>query len=119
MKLTDAEWSVLNVLWEAPRLSLKEITEALKPVQGWSNKTVFTYLARMEGKGLVAIDRSHTRPYSAAVSREACARQERDELCAKVYHGAAGDMIAAFLKESTISQKEIRRLKQLLEDMEV
>ena len=119
MKLTDAEWSVLNALWANERLSLKELTEKLKPIQNWSNKTVFTYLTRMEAKGLISIDRTHTRPYSAAVSREDCARWERTELCAKVYNGAAGDMIAAFIKESAISQKEIQRLKQLLTDMEV
>ena len=57
--------------------------------------------------------------YIAAVSREQCARRERNDLLNRVYGGAAGDLIAAFLKESSISPKEIQRLKKLLEDMEV
>ena len=48
-------------------LSLKEITVALEPIQGWSKKTVLTYLTRMEGKGLVEIDRSREKPYAAAI----------------------------------------------------
>lgn len=119
MKLTDGEWPVLEVLWRGERFSLKEITEALAPVQGWNKKTVFTYLTRMEAKGLVDIDRGMEKPYRAAVSREDCARQEREELCNKVYGGASGDLIAAFLKDSAISQEEVRRLRKLLEDMEV
>ena len=119
MKITEAEWSILKVLWSGERFSLKEITDALVPVQGWSKKTVFTYLTRMETKGLIAIDRSQSRPYSAAVSYEDCAREEREELRRKVYEGATGSMIAAFLRESSISQKEIERLKKLLDDMEV
>lgn len=119
MKLTQAEWSVMEVLWTGARFSLGEVTEALDSVQGWNRKTVFTYLTRMEGKGLVNIDRTQTRPYSAAVSREVCARQERDELLTKVYGGAAGDLIAAFLKESKISKKEADRLRELLDEMEV
>lgn len=119
MKLTDAEWSVMDVLWNYDRCTLKEATEALELKYEWSKKTVHTYLTRMNAKGLVAIDRTQDKPYSAAVSREECARQERDELCQKVYKGATGDLIAAFLKESSISQEEIEHLRDLLDKMEV
>ncbi len=119
MKITEAEWSLLKVLWSGERFSLKEITNALAPVYGWSKKTVFTYLTRMEAKGLITIDRSQSRPYAAAVSYETCAREEREELRRKVYEGATGNMIAAFLKESSISQEEIDCLRKLLDDMEV
>lgn len=119
MKLTDAEWSVMDVLWENGECSLKEITDALMDIQKWSKKTVHTYLTRMNTKGLVTINREQDKPYSAAVSRETCARQEREELCQKVYKGATGDLIAAFLKESAISQEEIIKLRNLLDDMEV
>ena len=119
MKLTESEWAVLDVLWRAEHCSLKEIADALSPTLGWSKKTVFTYLTRMEGKGLVAIDRSLPQPYSAAVSREDCASQERRNLLTTVYGGAAGDLIAAFLKESRISPREVERLRTLLDEMEV
>lgn len=118
-KLTEPEWAVLNVLWAGERMALGEVVEALRPVMGWSRNTVYTYLTRMEGKGLVAIDREQQRPYSAAVSQEACARQERDALLSTVYGGAAGDLVAAFLKESTISAEERSRLRKLLDEMEV
>ena len=70
MKLTEAEWSVLEVLWSGERFSLGEITKQLASVNGWSKNTVHTYLTRMENKGLVNIDRSNNEPYSASVSRE-------------------------------------------------
>ena len=119
MKLTEAEWSVLDALWERKEASLKELTDALEAKKNWNKKTVFTYLSRMEGKGLVVIDRSKEKPYSAAISRETCAKSERDELCTKVYGGATGEMLVAFLKESSISKAEIDRLKKLLDEMEV
>lgn len=119
MKLSEAEWSVLDALWEKKEASLKELTDALRDKKNWNKKTVFTYLTRMEGKGLVLIDRSKEKPYSAAITKETCARQEREELCSKVYGGATGEMLAAFLKESTISKEEINRLKKLLDEMEV
>ena len=71
-------------------------------------------------KGLVAIDRSQDpHRYTAAIDRELCARQARSQLLDKIYGGATGDLIAAFLKESHITPEERDRLRQLLDDMEV
>ena len=117
--MTESEWAVLEILWSGNGFSLKEITTALQPINKWNKNTVYTYLTRMEAKGLVAIDRTQSKPYFAAVSREDCERNERNELLNKVYGGATGNLIAAFLKESTISKQERDRLKQMLDDMEV
>ena len=119
MRLTDAEWTVMEVLWSGERFSLGEVTEQLKPVNGWNKNTVFTYLTRMGKKGLVAIDRDTDHPYAALISREDCAKRERDELLSKVYGGAAGKLVAAFLQESTISSQEREELKRMLDEMEV
>ena len=62
---------------------------------------------------------STERPYSAAVSREDCAGHERRELLTRVYNGATGELIAAFLKETHISADEAARLRKLLDEMEV
>lgn len=119
MRLTEAEWSVLEVLWREERMAFGDITRALEPIHGWSKNTVHTYLTRMEHKGLVSIDRSQSKPYAANISREECAKEERKELLTKVYKGATGDLIAAFLKESSISQKEVKKLRKMLDEMEV
>ncbi|MBQ1229038.1 MAG: BlaI/MecI/CopY family transcriptional regulator [Firmicutes bacterium] len=118
-KLNDSEWTVLEALWNGCDI-LGAVVDYLKPQTGWSRNTVHTYLTRMEGKGLVIIDRSsepHT--YSAALTKEDCARQERKSLLNKVYGGAAGDLLVAFLKETKITEEERSRLKKLLDEMEV
>ena len=60
MKLTEAEWAVMEALWAGESFSLGELTRALYPGQGWSKNTVHTYLKRMEAKGLVKIAVSYT-----------------------------------------------------------
>ena len=119
-KLTDAEWTVLEALWQMPDAALGSLVTALHPVKKWSRNTVHTYLTRMEAQGLVQIDRSvepHT--YAAAVSRDACACAARRNLLDRVYGGAAGDLVTAFLKESHITAQERDALKKLLDEMEV
>lgn len=119
MRLTDAEWAVLDALWDAGEAALGDIAARLKEERGWNKNTAYTYLTRMAAKGLVDIDREREKPYSASVTREDCARVERGELLERVYNGAAGDLIAAFLKESHISREEAARLRRLLDEMEV
>ncbi len=118
--LSDAEWAVMEVLWERGSCTLGEISELLAESMGWRQNTVYTYLTRMEKKGLVCIDKaSSPHRYSFAVSREICAKAERSSLLRKVYKGAAGDLITAFLKESKISEEERKKLRKMLDDMEV
>lgn len=90
--LSDAEWAVMEILWEHESCTLGKISEILAVSKGWRKNTVYTYLTRMEVKGLVSIDKSCTpHRYSYAVSREICAKAERSSLLQKVYKGAAGD----------------------------
>ena len=120
MNLSEREWAVLGVLWDTGGAALGELTRALREETGWSRNTVLTYLTRMEAKGLVSIDKGDApRLYRAALSREDCQAQARGTFLKNVYRGAAGDLVAAFLKEQHISPEEREKLRRLLDEMEV
>ena len=55
----------------------------------------------------------------SALDRADCQAQERHSFLQRVYRGAAGDMITAFLKEEPLSPEEREKLRKLLDDMEV
>ena len=120
MKLSEREWTVLGALWESGGAELGALVEALQPETGWNRNTVLTYLTRMEGKGLVNIDKSASpHIYRATLDRAACQAQERRSFLQRVYQGAAGELVTAFLKEEPISQEERDALRRLLDEMEV
>ena len=119
LKLTDSEWLVLCALWDGHR-ALGEITAALRAQTGWSRNTVHTYLTRMAEKELVAIDRERTpHQYSAAVTRAECEAAERHSLLDRVYQGSAGRLVAAFVRDGSLTAKERDELRRLLDEMEV
>ncbi len=118
--LSDREWTVLSALWASGGDTLGGLTEALYPETGWSRNTVLTYLTRMEGKGLVSIDKAGSpHIYRAALDRDACRSRERQTFLNRVYQGSAGDLVAAFLKESPLTPREREELRRLLDNMEV
>ena len=120
IKLSEREWMVLGALWDSGGATLGDLTQALYNETGWNRNTVLTYLTRMEKKGLVAIDKKgYPRIYRAALDRDACQSQARDRFLQEVYRGATGDLVAAFLKERTITPQERDALRRLLDEMEV
>lgn len=120
MNLSEREWTVLGALWETGGAELGTIVNILFPATGWNRNTVLTYLTRMEAKGLVSIDKSVSpHVYRATLDKESCRKKERQSFLNKVYSGSAGDLVAAFLKEETISPEERERLRRLLDEMEV
>jgi len=53
MKISDAEWKIMNLLWEEEPRTMTQLTKALLSSTGWSKHTVITYLKRMEEKGMI------------------------------------------------------------------
>ncbi len=120
MNLSEREWTVLRALWDSGGAELGALAEALRPATGWSRNTVLTYLTRMEAKGLVSIGKdSYPHTYRAALERSDCQAQERRSFLRRVYQGAAGELVAAFLKEEPITARERDELRRLLDEMEV
>lgn len=119
LRLTDSEWKVMEVLWLSQGLPLGAVVDALAPETDWSRTTVHTYLTRMTAKGLVRAGTESPRRYRAAVTREACADSQRQELVERVYHGSASRLVAAFVKDGSLSPEERDDLRRLLDEMEV
>ena len=120
MNLSEREWTVLGALWKTGGAELGALVNELYNETGWNRNTVHTYLTRMEAKGLVGINKEVApHIYFAMVDRESCQQMERRSFLDRVYSGSAGDLIAAFLKEDTISREDREKLRKLLDDMEV
>ena len=119
-RLSEKEWKVMDALWNHEGAELRTIVECLHHQTGWNKNTVLTYLTRMEGKGLVRIDKTDTpHTYHSGVDRKTCQKQERKNFLDIVYQGSTADLITAFLKEEKIDEQEREKLKKMLDEMEV
>lgn len=56
--LSDAEWEIMNCLWNKPNQKISEIVIALSEKKAWDKHTVITLLNRMEKKGAVSFERN-------------------------------------------------------------
>jgi len=118
-KISEAEWRIMKILWNTSPLTASSITEQLVGQVKWSPKTVKTLLNRLVNKKAIRFTKEgRIYHYFPAVLESECARAERQSFLGKVYNGALKPMLAAFLEDGNLTQEEIDKLKQILEEKE-
>ena len=119
INLTEAEWSVMECLWEkSPRIG-REIVAWLEERMGWKRSTTLTLLRRMEEKGAVGGETTgELKTFYPLISREQAAHQETEDFLDRVYKGSIGMMLSAFTKKQNLTKAEIEELHAILREAE-
>ena len=119
IKLSEAEWKVMNLLWEEAPLTMMQITNKLKDVTGWTKHTVMTFLRRMEEKGAIHYEEGErAKQYYPDVEKEEAVLQETEEFLDKVFGGRMGLMLNTMVEKKALSKEEISELYEILRKAE-
>lgn len=116
---TDAELSILRVLWRRGPQTVREVHDALGPVQGTGYTTVLKLMQIMAQKGLVERDeaqKSHV--YSAVMPEEQAQHGLMRDLLDKAFEGSASQLVMAALSSERASKTEIAEIRALLDNLE-
>lgn len=114
-KISDAEWEVMKVVWDHAPMAATEVLERL-PHDQWKQKTVNTFLARLEAKGVVESHREgRANVYKALLSESECRRVEGSHFLSKVFRGKVAPMMLHFIENEELSNEELQELRKLLE----
>ncbi len=116
--ITEAEWTVMEVLWEHAPRTAGEVIRALREDTGWADNTIRTLLTRLVEKGALKTKGADggARQYSPAVKREACVRAESETFLQRVFQGAAKPLLVHFAASAKLSAEEVEELKRLLDE---
>ena len=117
--LTNAEWAIMEYLWENSGATSRSICSAMTKSKGWSRSTTLTMLQRLEHKMAISCNESGAvNTYSALLSREEAAGHETDDLLERVYHGSLGMMVSALTRRRELSDEEINELYAILKNVQ-
>ena len=120
INLTEAEWNVMECLWENHPKTGREIVDSLSLQMGWSRSTTLTLLRRLEEKKAVGSETMGSmKRFHPLITRESAALQETKEFLQRVYKGSLGMMVSAFTKKESLTKKEIDELYAILGELEV
>jgi BlaI family penicillinase repressor len=119
IKISEAEWQVMNVLWEKGAVPASLVVEVLEQEKGWRSRTTRTLLERLVKKKAV-----HVKPgekaslYLAHVSMAQALRQESRSFMDRVFGGEPAPMLLHLVEEAKLSKEDIQKLKEILRKKE-
>ena len=117
--ITEAEWSLMNALWEQSPRTASDLHGVLGKAQDWSLATVKTLLSRLVAKGALATIKDGKRfLYRPVVTRTAAVKEEGRSLLKRAGKDASSPLIAYFMKQGKLWAEEIQSLRDLLDDLE-
>lgn len=117
--LSENEWYIMQVLWEKPSASLREICDALKESKGWTKHAISSFLKRMQEKGAISVDETgKVKNYIAVWNKDETILEETQSIMERVYKGDFLLMVSNAVKEQKLTKEEIEELKCMLDSME-
>lgn len=115
IQLTDAEWKIMEVLWDGAPRTMAEITKTLEPATGWTRHTVITLLKRMQEKGSVEVDESgNVKRYYPRVTREQASHEQTQKLLSRVFSGKASLLLHNLIDSGEMTVEEMQDVLDML-----
>ena len=119
IKISEAEWEVMSVIWQGGAVSADDLVEALGAKKGWHSRTIRTLLDRLVKKQAVKIRTEEKRNiYEARISMEQALRQESRSFAQRLFGGEPVSMLLHLLDETDLSNEDIMKLKEILKEKE-
>ena len=119
IKLSEAEWKVMNYLWEEAPRTIMQITNHFKETTGWTKHTVMTFLRRIKKKGAVHYEEGErAKLFYPDIEKTEAAFQETEEFLDKVFNGRLGLMLNTMVERKSLSGEEITELYEILKRAE-
>lgn len=117
-RITDAEWKIMEVVWESPPVTAQQVLEAVGESEGWKTQTVKTLLGRLVKKGALSYETEANRfLYSPSFTREAAVAAETGTFVDRITRGSVAPLLSHLVQSRRQwSGEEIAELRKLLDD---
>ncbi|MBN1779682.1 BlaI/MecI/CopY family transcriptional regulator [bacterium] len=119
MKLSDAEWQLMNALWAGYPATARDIMDRLDGQVQWAYTTVKTMLSRLVVKKAMAEEKKgNTSVYTPLVSQSGARNSALKILVDKVLGGTVEPLMHYLVEERKLSPAEREKLLWMLQNMD-
>lgn len=128
-EISNAEFEVLEALWQHYPASANEIINKLNDStkyaekenkdKQWHEKTVKTLLNRLVKKQAISFEKQQRHYlYSPLLERDTYTLKESKSLVERMFSGKLAPLVAGFAKQNELNKDDITALKSLISDWE-
>ena len=118
-RISEAEWEVMNVLWESSPRAATEVADEVCQRMNWQPKTVKTLLSRLVTKGAVGYREEGNRyHYMPLFPRGRYVEAESRSFLARVFAGQVTPALVHFVETMKLSDSDLQELRSILDRKE-
>lgn len=119
VEITNAELSVMQVLWQHQPLTANDVVAALDNAKDWHEKTVKTLLNRLVAKGALGFEKEgRAYLYYPLIAEQDFQQQQSRSFVERLFAGRLAPLVAGFASQKNLSADDVKQLKQLIADWE-
>ena len=119
MKLTEAEWQIMNALWQTWPATARQIADGLGDEVDWAYTTIKTMLTRLVNKKAVKeTKKGNVAVYEPLLTRQNAQRNALKSLANQAFDGAFGPLMHFLVEDQNLSKTQKEELLHILEQGE-
>lgn len=117
MKITAAEYAVMDALWRRSPLPFDAIVAEVGQAQGWTEGTVRVLISRLTKKKAIVAAAAEGRRflYAPLISRDAYVSSESQGLLDRLFGGRLAPLVSHLSDGDKLSDDDIAELKSLID----
>ena len=116
-ELTEAEWAIIEAIWDNEPCAAPTVQEVLQKTRGWSYSTVKTMMDRMKAKGLLKTEKIRNLIlYRTAITKREAQSGEIMKAVKRAFDGAMTPMMQFLLENNKLSVKELNELEEMIKN---
>ncbi|MBN2180626.1 MAG: BlaI/MecI/CopY family transcriptional regulator [Sedimentisphaerales bacterium] len=117
MKLTKAEWQIMNELWQKNPATARELMERFPSRISWAYTTIKTMLNRLVDKKVVSEQKNgNTSFYKPLISQRKARSNAFKSLLDQAFNGATGPLVHFLIEEQKLSKKQRQEILEVLQE---
>jgi BlaI family penicillinase repressor len=114
--ITEAEWEVMNVLWEKSPQTANEVISSLQEKMDWKPKTIRTLLDRLVKKEVVGVNQNQkVYTFYPRYTQAECQQAEAQSFLKRIYGGTMKSMLVQFIQDDSLSEEDMKELRSILD----
>lgn len=122
MRLSDAEWTVMQAVWNRAPASARDVLDEVGEETGWAYTTVKTLLARLVEKGALSEGRSERQTnvniYEPRITRNEARGSALRSLLDRAFDGTFGSLFQHLITEERLSARDVQTLERILQEVD-
>jgi BlaI family penicillinase repressor len=116
MRLTEAEWQIMNALWQKHPATARQIAQRLPEGVNWAYTTIKTMLTRLaEKKAVSETKQGSIGIYEPLLTRQAARQNALKSLVTQAFDGAFGPLMHFLIEDQKLSPRQRDELIKALQ----